>query len=124
MIDFKNKDFFKLTKTDSEGIAKKVFPLFVDGEKIIGEYKSVRDFVVFTDKRIIVVDTQGLIGKKREYSILPYSRIQAFSIETSDVLDLDGELELYFSGLGQVRFEFLGHNDLLEIGRMISEHIF
>lgn len=124
MIDFTNKDFFKLTKTDSEGIAKKVQPLLVNGEQIIGEYKSIRDFVVFTDRRIIVVDTQGLIGKKKEFSILPYSKIQAFSIETSDLIDLDAELELYYSSLGTVRFEFMGHNDIMQIGKMISEHIF
>lgn len=124
MIDFTNKDFFKLTKTDSEGIAKKVQPLLVNEEQIIGEYKSIRDFVVFTDRRIIVVDTQGLIGKKKEFSILPYSKIQAFSIETSDLIDLDAELELYYSSLGTVRFEFMGHNDIMQIGKMISEHIF
>lgn len=124
MIDFTNKDFFKLSKTDSEGIVKKVQPLLVNGEQIIGEYKSIRDFVVFTDRRIIVVDTQGLIGKKKEFSILPYSKIQAFSIETSDLIDLDAELELYYSSLGTVRFEFMGHNDIMQIGKMISEHIF
>lgn len=54
---------------------------------------------------------------------LPYSKIQAFSWETAGVLDLDSELELWFSGLGKVRFEFAARTNITDLCRMISEKV-
>jgi hypothetical protein len=62
-----------------------------------------------------------LTGKKKDYSSLPYSKIQAFSIETSGVFDLDAELEVWFSGMGKLKFEFTGSSNIIEIGKMIGE---
>lgn len=82
----------------------------------------MRDFVVFTNKRIITVNVQGLTGKKVDYTSLPYSKITAYSIETAGTFDLDSELELWFSGLGKVKLEFKGNVDIKEINRVISNH--
>lgn len=98
-------------------------PILIDGETIISEYSAIRDFVVFTNKRIIAVNVQGLTDTKKDFSSLPYSKIQAFSIETAGMLDLDCELEIYMSGLGKVKFEFRGDNDIAEIGKLIGSHI-
>ena len=119
MIDFKNGSYIKLSKTNNDA-AKDVLPLFVPGEEIIGTYKALRDYVVFTNKRIIAVNVQGMTGKKKDFTNMPYSKIQVFSIETAGVLDLDSELEVYFSGLGLVKFEFSGNSDIVAIGRQIS----
>lgn len=105
MIDFKNGALIKLSKT-SDKAAKDVLPLLINNEEIIGCYKGVRDYVTFTTKRIISVNVQGITGKKKDFTSLPYSKIQVFSIETAGILDMDSELELYFSGLGKVKFEF------------------
>lgn len=120
MIDFQNGSLFKLKKCDNS-VAENLLPLFVEGEKVIGCYKSIRDYVVFTNKRIIAVNVQGLTGKKKDFTSMPYSKIQVFSIETAGVLDLDSELELYFSGVGKVRFEFSGSSDIIQIGKIIGE---
>lgn len=64
-----------------------------------------------------------MTGKKKDFTTLPYSKIQAFSIETAGVIDLDSELELYFSSLGKVKFEFTGSSNIVEIGRTISQYI-
>ncbi|MBQ7776752.1 MAG: PH domain-containing protein [Lachnospiraceae bacterium] len=122
MIDFNNKTLFKLSKTD-ESAAHDVLPLLVQGEQIIGVYKALRDYVVFTTKRIIAVNVQGVTGKKKDFSTLPYAKIQAFSIETAGTLDLDSELELWFSGLGCVRFDFTGSSDIVRIGQLIGNAI-
>ena len=98
-------------------------PLFISDEEFIGEYQAIRDYVIFTNKRIISVNVQGLTGKKKDFTTLPYSKIQAFSVETSGVLDLDSELELYFSGLGKVKFEFTSGSDIVTLGKLISEKI-
>ena len=123
MIDFKNGFFLKLKKTGKFVNQSTVAPLFVPGEELIGEYQAIRDYVIFTNKRIIAVNVQGITGKKIDFSTLPYSKIQAFSIETAGVLDLDSELEMYFSGLGKVKFEFSGENDIVPLGKLISEKI-
>jgi hypothetical protein len=65
----------------------------------------VRDFVAFTNKRLIAVNVQGLTGKKRDYSSLPYNKIQAWSVDTAGTFDFDAELELWFSGLGKVHLD-------------------
>ena len=123
MIDFQNKVLFKLSKINVDSIADNIAPLLVPGETGIGAYKAIRDYVAFTDKRIIAVNVQGVTGKKKDFTTLPYSKIQSFSVETSGTIDLDSELELYFSGLGRVKFEFTGSNDIVKIGQLISSFI-
>lgn len=123
MIDFKDAKYLKLRSVDNCSFADKVQPMLVDGESIISTYKTVRDGVVFTNKRIIAINVQGNIGKKVDYTSLSYSKIQAFSVETADLLDLDSELELWFSGLGKVKFNFVSTCDVSEICRMISNMV-
>ena len=64
----------------------------------------------------------GMTGKKKDFTSMPYSKIQVFSVETAGVLDLDSELEIYFSGLGKVRFEFSGASDIIQIGQIIASY--
>ena len=123
MIDFQNKAIIKLSKIDPNTVAGNVAPLLVAGEKIIAAYKAMRDYVVFTDKRLISVNVQGVTGKKKDFTSLPYAKIQVFSAETAGTFDLDSELEMYFSGLGRVKFEFSGANDIVQIGQLIGSFI-
>lgn len=121
MIDFNNGSFFKLRPSDSGG--EMVAPILLPGENVVMSFKSVRDTVVFTDKRIITINVQGLTGKKKDFTSLQYAKIQAFSVETAGTFDLDSELELYFSGLGKVKLEFAGNVDIRNICRFISEYV-
>ncbi|AZQ84027.1 PH domain-containing protein [Colwellia sp. Arc7-635] len=121
MIDFDNKSIFKL-KQDID-YAEKVTDLLVSDEEIIDAYKTMRDGVVFTNKRIIAVNVQGITGSKKDFTSLPYKNIVAYSIETSGTFDLDSELEIYFSSLGKVRFEFSGQSSMLEISKIISSYL-
>lgn len=123
MIDFKNADFLKLKPVGNETYAHLVEPMFVSGEKIIGSFQTIRDGVVFTNKRIITINIQGITGKKKDFTSLPYSKIQAYSVETAGVIDLDSELDLWFSGLGRVRLEFVSRANVSEICRIISENV-
>ena len=118
MIDFQNGSFFKLKENDE--YASRVTDLLLPGEKIIGAFNAMRDGVVFTDKRIIAVNVQGITGKKKDFTSLPYSKIVVFSVETAGSFDLDSELEMYFSGLGKVKFEFTGRTNVVEIAKIIG----
>lgn len=123
MIDFKNSSFVKMQQVEPEKVLDDVSPLLIEGEKVIGVYKAIRDYVVFTDMRVISVNVQGVTGKKKDFTSLPYSKVSAYSVETSGVIDLDSELELYFSGVGKVKFEFTGRSDIVQIGQVISNYI-
>lgn len=123
MIDFKNSDFLKLKKISNEEVINQITPLLISGECLISSYKTIRDFVVFTNKRVIAVNVQGITGSKKDFTSLPYSKVQAYSIETAGTFDLDSELEMYFSALGKVKFEFKGTSDIVKIGQIISDYV-
>jgi hypothetical protein len=123
MIDFTNKSLIKLKPEDkSKGYAA-VKELLIDGENVIDSYVSMRDRVVFTNKRIISVNVQGLTGKKVDYTSIPYNRIQAYSVETSGFFDLDAELDIFLSGIGKIRFEIRGSSNIVGLCKAISELI-
>ncbi|MDR2771292.1 MAG: PH domain-containing protein [Clostridiales Family XIII bacterium] len=123
MIDFNNAGFVKLGPAPDSDFESLISPLFIDGERILATFRGMRDGVVFTDKRIIAINVQGITGKKKDFTSLPYSKIQAFSVETAGVLDLDSELELWFSGLGKVKFEFTKASDIAKICQTIGGFI-
>ncbi|MBQ8781913.1 MAG: PH domain-containing protein [Oscillospiraceae bacterium] len=123
MIDFQNTTFLKLKSVSNDTFSSVIVPILVSGEEILGSYQTVRDGVVFTTKRIIAVNIQGITGKKKDITSLPYSKIQAFSVETAGTLDLDSELDLWFSGLGNIKFEFTSNCNVTQICRTIGEYV-
>ena len=92
-------------------------------EEIAFAFTSMRDKLIFTDKRVVSVNVQGITGKKVDYTSIPYSKIQVFSIETSGTLDLDSELDITISGLGTVRFELSSQTDIKSLGQYISNKV-
>ena len=122
MINFENAKFVKLRPVNEEKHIRTLMPMLMEGEQVIESFQAIRDYVVFTNKRIIAVNVQGLTGKKQDFTSLPYKTIQAFSVETAGVLDLDAELELWFAGLGKVRYEFTARTKISTICKMISEN--
>lgn len=122
-MDFENGKVFKLSPVEAESVLGRVAPLLLDDECIVAAYKAIRDAVVFTNKRVIAMNVQGITGKKVDYTSLPYSKVQAYSVETAGTFDLDCELDLFFSSLGHVRFELRGGCDVRELCRTISEYI-
>ena len=122
MIDFQNASFMKLKPVSDKDFSDLISPMFVSGEEIIQTFRGIRDGVVFTNKRIFAINVQGITGKKKDFTTLPYSKITAYSVETAGTFDLESELDLYYSGVGRVRFEFKGSSDILEIGRIIAKY--
>ena len=123
MIDFNSEGFFaRLKKVDPSSFGNMIEDFFVDGEQLIGAYQSVRDGVVFTTKRIIAINVQGITGKKKDFTSIPYSKISCFSLETAGVFDLDAELEIYMPGVGKLKFQFTGSTDVKQICKVISTY--
>ena len=123
MIDFNGSGFFaRLRKVNDNEFGKIISDFLIDGENVIGAYQSIRDGVVFTNKRIIAINVQGITGKKKDFTSIPYSKITTFSLETAGLLDWDAELEIYMSAVGKVKFEFTGTTDVKEICKLISTY--
>ena len=72
--------------------------LLMKDEGILCGYRLVRDVFMFTGRRLLLVDKQGLTGKKLEYLSIPYKSITKFSIETAGTFDLDAELKIWVAG--------------------------
>ena len=90
-------------------------------EKIL--IKGLRDLLVFTNKRIIKVDIQGITGKKKEYLSIPYKSVQRFSIETAGTFDMDAELKLFGSSGIIFEFEFGKNAPIFDVQKYLAEII-
>jgi hypothetical protein len=123
VIPYTRPSVFKLNPCDPATIYSQVQPLLIAGEQLIVAFRTTRDFVVFTNKRLIAVNVQGMTGKKVDFTSLPYNKIQAFSVETAGSFDRDTELEMWFSGLGKVRLEFKANADVRQLGQMIAGYV-
>ncbi|MBQ7668041.1 MAG: PH domain-containing protein [Clostridia bacterium] len=123
MIDFKNKTLFKLKQESNEKGYESVSELLVENEQLVASFVSMRDRVVFTNKRIISINVQGFTGAKIDYTSIPYSKIQLFSVETAGTIDLDSELDIWLSSIGKIRFELTGNTDIRKVAKIIGEYV-
>lgn len=103
-------------------IPSDVNDLLVTGEKAMYAYKTVRDVAVFTNKRLIVRDAQGITGKKAEIYSLPYSSILMYSTENAGRLDLDSEVQLW-TKVGVIKISLRKKVDVRAFDKILSEFI-
>ena len=96
-----------------------VHPLLVEGEQPVAAYKTFRDSAVFTTKRLIVRDAQGLTGKKVEVYSLPYSRINMWSSENAGTFDFNSELEMW-TRAGHIKIKLDKKVDVRRLDQLIA----
>lgn len=104
-------------------VRSEALQLLVSGEELIAAFKTIRDQVLFTNKRIFVINVQGITGKKTSYFSYPYSKIQYYGIETAGFLDIDSELIATFSNGAVLQFDFKSKVDIKRISSLISGFI-
>ena len=114
---------FNLKEIAQSDLRPEVQDFYVDGEVTIQAFQTIRDQVVFTNKRIMVVNVQGITGKKISYLSYPYSKVQYFGIETAGFLDIDSELILAFNNGAHLQFDFKSHVDIKKICAYISSYV-
>ena len=124
-INFNQNSAWNLKPISPDAVRNEVVGLLIAGEEIVMAFQTVRDQLIFTNKRIIAIDVQGITGKRKSYSTMPYSKIQYFSIQTPGFAEIfpDSELFIMFSNSFTAKFEFKGNVDIGKIGRMISEYV-
>lgn len=124
-ISFNQSTAWNLKPIGVDAVRGEVNGLLINGEEVIAAFQTIRDQLLFTNKRVISIDVQGITGKRKSYSSMPYSKVQFFSIQTPGFVELipDSELFLMFSNGFTATFEFKGNVDIGKIGRMISEYV-
>ncbi|HEY0092464.1 MAG TPA: PH domain-containing protein [Flavobacterium sp.] len=99
--------------------------LLIDGEDIELGFKLIRDVFIFTTKRLILVDKQGLTGSKVEYRSISYKSISRFSIETAGTFELDAELKIWVSSeqLPSIKKQFNKSVNVYDVHKVLATYI-
>ena len=110
---------------DSNELQKEYAYLLIDGEIIELGFKLIRDMFIFTNKRLILVDKQGLTGNKLEYKSVTYESITRFSIETAGTFDLDAELKIWVSSEIEpsIRKQFTKAVNVYDVQKVLATHV-
>lgn len=103
-------------------IPEDVNDLLVQGEEAVAAYKTLRDSAIFTNKRLIIRDSQGLTGKKIEIYSLPYSSINMWSTENAGTFDFNSEVELW-TRAGHVKINLKKGIDIRKFDKLIANAI-
>ncbi len=108
----------------AEELSQKYGQLLVDNETLEVGFIVLRDTFLFTNKRLILVDIQGLTGKKTEYLSVPYSKITKFSIETAGTFDLDAELKIWVgSDALPLQKKFNKKVNIYDLQKVLANHV-
>lgn len=108
-----------------KGVAAEVYAnVIMDGEDVEMEFKGYRDGAIFTDRRLLVYNRQGLTGKKIEIASFPWRAITAFSVENSGTFDLDAEFKICGSGWGVCEVIFTKGTDVKAVLRYMNAKVF
>ena len=105
-------------------MAERYDPILLDGEAVEMEFFGVRDGMVFTDRRIIVMNAQGITGRKLGMASFAWRAITAFSVENSGTFDLDAEFKFCGSGWGVCEVQFTKGTDIRPIARLVNDKVF
>lgn len=107
-----------------EDIRAELNSILAPGEELESAFKIIRDKWVFTDKRLIMIDVQGMTGKKREYHSIPYKSITHFAIETAGTFDDDSEMKIWVSSMAAPYVkEFSRNVNIKAIQQSLAYHV-
>lgn len=111
------------SEVDDSDLEKILANTLIDGEQVEKAYKVVRDMFIFTNKRLILIDKQGMTGSKMEMVSIAYSKITKFSKESAGHFDLDAELKIWVgSDPTPISKEFKSGDNINDVYRIISQH--
>lgn len=114
--------FGNASEVDVKTLQREMDALLAEGEQLMRAFRVLRDLFIFTDKRLILIDKQGLTGKKAEYHSIPYKSISHFSVETAGTFDGDAELKIYVSSNPvPIQREFKRGTDIIGVQKTLAQ---
>lgn len=112
------------SKIDPAKIQEEFARILAPGERVEHAYQLIRDYFVFTDRRFVMVDKQGLTGSKVAYHSIPYRSITHFSIETGGTFDLDAELKIWISSTAEpIQKQFNKYLSIYEVQAVLASYV-
>lgn len=112
------------SKIDPAKIQKEFSQILAPGERVEHAYQLIRDYFVFTDKRFVLVDKQGITGSKIKYHSIPYKSITHFSIETGGTFELDAELKIWISSTPEpIQKQFNKKLSIYEVQSVLASYV-
>ena len=116
--------FGNATELNVNDLEKELAATLIEGETVVKGFKIIRDLFIFTDKRLILIDKQGMSGKKVEYHSILYKSISHFSVETGGTFDMDAELKIYISGNSiPIQRDFRKGADIIGVQKILAEFV-
>ncbi|PLR95865.1 PH domain-containing protein [Bacillus sp. T33-2] len=113
-----------VSEVDVKEVEKELEMIVTNHERVEKAYKLIRDLIVFTNTRLILIDKQGMTGKKVEYHSIPYKSITHFSIETAGTFDLDAELKIWISSTAQpVSKQFKKDKSIYDVQKTLANYV-
>ncbi len=112
------------SEASSEKIAHEFQPILIEGEVIVKSFKLIRDMFVFTNKRLILVDKQGITGSKTDFMTIPYHSINYFTKRSASLLDLDAEILIWIKGTSEpIQKEFRKGENINDVYKTLSTYV-
>lgn len=112
------------SEADISAVSKDLELILAENERVEKAFKSIRDLIVFTDKRLILIDKQGVTGKKVEYHSIPYRSVTHFSVETAGTFDLDAELKIWVSSTATpIEKQFKKDKNIFDVQKALATYV-
>ncbi len=113
-----------VSEVDINEVEQELQVIVTDNERVEKAYKLIRDLIVFTNTRLILIDKQGVTGKKVEYHSIPYKSITHFSVETAGNFDLDAELKIWISSMSQpISKQFKKDKNIYDVQKALATYV-
>jgi hypothetical protein len=116
--------FGDASEADIADVEKTLEKILAADEEVEQAFKLIRDLLIFTNRRFIMVDRQGVTGKKTTYDSIPYRAITHFAVETAGHFDLESELKIWISGTAEpIQRTFTRGQSILEVQKALASHV-
>ena len=113
-----------VSEVDIHSVEKDLQEIMTDSEQVEKAYKLIRDLIVFTNTRLILIDKQGVTGKKVEYHSIPYKSITHFSIETAGTFDMDAQLKIWISSTSNpISKQFKKDKSIYDVQKSLASYV-
>ena len=111
-------------EADVADVEKNLAEILADDERVERAFQLVRDLMIFTNRRFILVDRQGLTGKKTTFHSIPYGAITNFAVETAGHFDLESELKIWIAGqAAPVQKQFTRGRTIFEVQKALATYV-